>query len=134
MRLMMGKVESKAKGLVRKTLERWRSKSRRRGAAVPPEGWLAVRVGAAKERFAVRAEWLNHPLFRGLLAEAETEFGYAATAGPLELPCGVELFREVLRELEREEAEERLWSPRCSFAVGHAAREFFLLSPARPDP
>ncbi|XP_074576102.1 auxin-induced protein X15-like [Curcuma longa] len=127
----MGKVESKAKGVVRKTLERWRSKSWRRGtsAELPREGWLAVRVGAAKERFVVRAEWLNHPLFGGLLAEAETEFGYAA-AGPLELPCGVELFREV----EREEAEEWLLSPRCSFAVGHAAAEYFFLNPARePD-
>ncbi|KAG6489917.1 auxin-responsive protein SAUR41-like [Zingiber officinale] len=96
MRLMMGKVESKAKGLVRKTLERWRSKSRRRGAAVPPEGWLAVppegwlavRVGAAKERFAVRAEWLNHPLFRGLLAEAETELRRAVSGGAAGVGAG----------------------------------------------
>ncbi|XP_009408359.2 auxin-responsive protein SAUR71-like [Musa acuminata AAA Group] len=120
------------KGLILKTLERCRSLgSHRKGdqkRQMPPEGCFSVYVGPERERFVVRTECVNHPLFRMLLDEAEEEFGYAA-AGPLELPCGVELFQRVLCEVEQDAAE--LHSPRCNFAKGHAGG-YLLHSPARP--
>lgn len=125
------KEKVKSKGLIQKALERCRIRSRRRTVGMPPEGCLSVCVGPARERLMVRTEWLNHPLFKELLEEAEMEFGYA-TAGPLELPCDVALFRRVLWEVEQE-AEQQLFSPRCNFAIGHAAAGYFqLLSPVRP--
>ncbi|KAJ1269345.1 hypothetical protein BS78_07G204800 [Paspalum vaginatum] len=80
-----------------------------RGREPPPEGCLAVYVGAARERFVVRTECVNHRLFRALLEEAEEERGpycYAAD-GPLELPCDAAAFARVLEAIEREMAEER---------------------------
>ncbi|KAG6505149.1 hypothetical protein ZIOFF_037497 [Zingiber officinale] len=101
------------KGMLLKTLQRCRKGE---GAAgVAPEGCLVVRVGPERERFVIRARWVNHPLFRGLLEEAERELGYGSGAGPLELPCEVEVFAEVVREVEEEEVEARRW---CSFGRG----------------
>lgn len=129
MEINNGKEKVKSKGLIQKTLERCRIRSRRQAVGMPPEGCLSVYVGPARERFMVRTEWLNHPLFKVLLDEAEMEFGYA-TAGPLELPCDVPLFLNVLWEVEQE--AEQLFSPRCNFAIGHATAGYFLLSPVRP--
>ncbi|KAK8914012.1 hypothetical protein KSP39_PZI023428 [Platanthera zijinensis] len=97
------------KGLISKTLQRCRSLnwiSGRRDAN-SPVGWISVRVGPEKEKFLVRAEWMNHHLFRRLLDEAETEYGYAAD-GPLEFPCSVRLFHMVLWEMEQDAADAAL--------------------------
>ncbi|KAL5222092.1 hypothetical protein ABZP36_026805 [Zizania latifolia] len=93
-------------GLLMKTLDRCLSKHR--GRPEPPEGSFAVYVGggAGRERFVVRTECVNHPLFRALLEEAEEEYGYVAD-GPLELPCDAGEFVAVLERMEREMAEER---------------------------
>ncbi|URD74868.1 Auxin responsive protein [Musa troglodytarum] len=90
----MGRAENgkdkRSKGLILKTLERCRSLgSHRKGDQKrqrTPEGCFSVYVGPARERFVVRTECVNHPLFKMLLDEAELEFGYSA-AGPLELPA-----------------------------------------------
>ena len=64
-------------------------------------------VGPERERFVVRAESANHPLFRALLDEAEAEYGSPrAAVGPLLLPCGAEEFRRVMSEVERDEEED----------------------------
>ncbi|THU56087.1 hypothetical protein C4D60_Mb11t13570 [Musa balbisiana] len=108
--------EKRAKGLILKTLERCRSMAgQRRGGRqeAPPEGCFAVYVGPERERFVIRTECVNHPRFRVLLEEAEMEFGYS-NSGPLELPCHVEVFHEVLWEMEQE-AVESSW---CSFGRG----------------
>ncbi|XP_025825282.1 auxin-responsive protein SAUR41-like [Panicum hallii] len=89
------------KGFLAKTVERCRSLGRRPppSPALPsaPAGCFPVLVGPEKERFAVRAERANHPLFRALLDEAEAEYGSPrAGAGPLVLPCGAEEFRRVM--------------------------------------
>ncbi|PAN11689.1 LOW QUALITY PROTEIN: hypothetical protein PAHAL_2G209000 [Panicum hallii] len=70
------------------------SKKGGRGREPPPEGCLAVYVGAARERFVVRAECVNHRLFRALLEEAEEARGPYCYApdGPLELPCDAAAF------------------------------------------
>lgn len=75
----------------------------------PPEGCLAVYVGAARERFVVRTECVNHRLFRALLEEAEEVRGpycYAAD-GPLELPCDAGAFARAVEAIERDMAEEK---------------------------
>lgn len=130
----MGKAENgkdkRSKGLILKTLERCRSLgSHRKGDQKrqrTPEGCFSVYVGPARERFVVRTECANHPLFKMLLDEAEMEFGYSA-AGPLELPCNVDLFQKVLWEVEQDAAE--MYSSRCNFSKAHAG--YLLLSPAR---
>ncbi|CAO2207404.1 unnamed protein product [Urochloa humidicola] len=96
---------------MRALLERCRLSSKKadRGRPEPPEGCLAVYVGAARERFVVRAECVNHRLFRALLEEAEEArgpYGYAAD-GPLELPCDAAAFARAVEAIEREMAEER---------------------------
>jgi SAUR family protein len=67
----------------------------------PAEGCFSVYVGAGRQRFVVRTECVNHPLFRVLLEEAEEMSGYTA-AGPLELPCNSEVFAGVLEQIEEE--------------------------------
>lgn len=120
------------KNILAKTLQRCRSSlaPRRRspaapdrgsaaswgGAAVPAAGYFTVLVGPEKERFGVRARCANHPLFRALLDEAETEYGFAGCDGPLELPCSVDDFMEVMWEMEQGDPSA---SPGCGrFAAG----------------
>uniref|UniRef100_A0A453L8M2 Auxin-responsive protein n=3 Tax=Aegilops tauschii TaxID=37682 RepID=A0A453L8M2_AEGTS len=85
-------------GLINKTLDRCRSTTARNK---PMEGCFSVYVGADRQRYVVRTECLNHPLFQALLEEAEEAFGYA-DAGPLELPCNTEAFAKVLEKIEKE--------------------------------
>ncbi|KQJ90942.1 indole-3-acetic acid-induced protein ARG7 [Brachypodium distachyon] len=89
----------KAGGLITKTLERCRSTPTARQK--PAEGCFSVYVGAGRQRFVVRTECVNHPLFVALLEEAEEVFGYAAT-GPLQLPCNAEAFTGVLEQIREE--------------------------------
>lgn len=111
---------------MRALLDRCRSSKKARGR--PPEGCLAVYVGPARERFVVRAECVNHRLFRALLEEAEEAFGYAA-AGPLALPCDADAFVRVLEQIEEEAAAGEV-VPRCGLARGHSA--YRLLAAGRP--
>ncbi|RLN34746.1 auxin-responsive protein SAUR41-like [Panicum miliaceum] len=116
--------------LITKTLDRCRSA--RRGRQQPaPEGCFTVYVGAGRQRFVVRTECVNHPLFRALLEEAEEAFGYAA-AGPLALPCDADAFVRVLEQIEEEEAaagEAAAAVARCGLVRGHSA--YRLLAPGR---
>ncbi|KAM0857213.1 hypothetical protein ACQ4PT_048613 [Festuca glaucescens] len=105
-------------GLITKTLDRCRSTPVKQK---PAGGCFSVYVGAGRERFVVRTEYVNHPLFRTLLEEAEEEFGYAAS-GPLELPCNAEVFARVLQQIEEKQR-----------AVGLASRNsYMLLGSGRP--
>lgn len=92
-------MERPKKGLIKKTLERCRSI----GSAKKPKGCMTVCVGPHKERFIVRTECVNHPLFQELLEEAQMECGYAHD-GPIELPCDVEHFDRVLWEMDEDAA------------------------------
>jgi len=83
---------------------------------VPAAGYFTVLVGPEKERFGVRARCANHPLFRALLDAAEAEYGFAGCDGPLELPCAVDDFMEVMWEMELGDPSA---SPGCGrFAAG----------------
>ncbi|KAK1632219.1 hypothetical protein QYE76_006534 [Lolium multiflorum] len=100
-------------GLITKTLDRCRSTPVRQK---PAEGCFSVYVGAGRQRFVVRTECLNHPLFRTLLEEAEEEFGYTA-AGPLELPCDADAFARVLEQIEEEKQRAAGLARRNSYGL-----------------
>lgn len=72
---------------------------------VTPNGCFSVYVGAEKQRFVMKAKYANHPLFKMLLEDAETEYGFN-TNGPLLLPCDVNLFYKVLAEIDNKNEEE----------------------------
>lgn len=131
------------KNILAKTLQRCRtSLAHRRRSPVAPDsgapaaGYFTVLVGPEKERFGVRARCANHPLFRALLDEAETEYGFAGCDGPLELPCAVDDFMEVMWEMEQSDPTA---SPGCGrFAPGgsgrghhHHPQGYQMMSPAR---
>ncbi|MBA0775674.1 hypothetical protein Gotri_010791, partial [Gossypium trilobum] len=54
-------------------------------------------------RFVVRVTYLNHPVFRKFLAEAEEEYGFS-NQGPLTIPCDESVFEEVIRFISRSES------------------------------
>lgn len=89
---------------LRQMLRRWRRKaagaatrSRSRVPSDVPAGHVAVTVGTTRRRFVVRATYLNHPIFSKLLSLAEEEYGFAAAAGPLAIPCDEAVFEEIIR-------------------------------------
>ncbi|KAK7352261.1 hypothetical protein VNO80_17680 [Phaseolus coccineus] len=89
---------------LRQMLRRWRSKARlsaHRGIPSDvPAGHVAVCVGSNSRRFVVRATYLNHPVFKKLLVEAEEEYGFS-NHGPLAIPCDETLFEQLLRFISR---------------------------------
>ncbi|KAA0055348.1 hypothetical protein IC582_029603 [Cucumis melo] len=76
----------------------WNSGSKYK-TPVAPDGCFAVYVGAERQRFVVRTEFANHPLFQMLLEDAEVEYGYNSQ-GPILLPCEVGMFYNVLAEMD----------------------------------
>ncbi|XP_027769877.1 uncharacterized protein LOC107030327 [Solanum pennellii] len=96
----LNKLDSKGKkGIIPKTWERCKSFGRKNSSEnnqhalttkrarkskyrVSTQGCFSVYVGSYKQRFAIKIEYVNHPLFKMLLDEAESEFGYNSK-GPL---------------------------------------------------
>ncbi|KAI4343425.1 hypothetical protein L6164_010773 [Bauhinia variegata] len=91
---------------------------------VAPQGCFSVYVGPEKQRFVIKTEYANHPLFRILLEEAELEYGYNSQ-GPLALPCDVDLFCKVLMEMDS--GSEEIPSG-CAFGKRYGS--YHLLSPS----
>ena len=126
------------KNILAKTLQRCRTSlaHRRRQPPAAPDraaaGYFTLLVGPEKERFGVRARCANHPLFRALLDEAETEYGFAGCDGPLELPCAVDDFMEVMWEMEQADPAA---SPGCGRFAAAGSRGhhqgYQMMSPAR---
>lgn len=121
------------KGIIPKTWERCKSLGRKnslennqhaltkKGARklrfrVTTQGCFSVYVGSDRQRFVIRTEYVNHPLFKMLLEEAESEFGYNSK-GPLVLPCDVDFFLNLLMELASDEAHRR----GCGFARSYSS-------------
>ncbi|KAF6165473.1 hypothetical protein GIB67_028032 [Kingdonia uniflora] len=71
----------------------------------------------------IKTECINHPLFKMLLEEVESEYGYI-NIGPLALPCDVDLFYKVLSEMDGDEIH--LGS---NYVKGYST--YSLLSPSR---
>lgn len=93
---------------IRQMLRRWRknASSSSHGRIIPsdvPAGHVAISVGSGCRRFVVRATYLNHPIFKKLLARAEEEYGFT-NEGPLALPCDESVFEEILRLVSRSES------------------------------
>ncbi|KAG6785693.1 hypothetical protein POTOM_007270 [Populus tomentosa] len=90
---------------LRQMLRRWRNKARMSANRIPsdvPAGHVAVCVGTGCRRFVVRATYLNHPIFKKLLVQAEEEFGFS-NQGLLTIPCDENLFEEMIRCISRSE-------------------------------
>ncbi|XP_050204790.1 auxin-responsive protein SAUR32-like [Mercurialis annua] len=107
------------------------SSSRKRRVA--PEGCFSVYVGEEKQRFVIKTEYANHPLFKILLEEAESEYGYNPE-GPLVLPCNVDTFRKVVVAMDSDEDEYEQTVHRrsqgCGFSKGYGSYRL-LVSPSR---
>ncbi|XP_057502075.1 protein SMALL AUXIN UP-REGULATED RNA 12-like [Actinidia eriantha] len=94
---------------LRQMLRRWRKKAALRIPSDVPAGHVAVCVGSSCRRFVVRATYLNHPVFKKLLVQAEEEYGFTNT-GPLVIPCDESVFEEILRYLAWSEPDNSAWS------------------------
>ena len=96
---------------LRRAVRRWRSRAA--ASVLPnndvlvPAGHVAVCVGGASRRFVVRAAHLNHPVFRELLRQAEEEYGFPSTPGPVALPCDEDHLRDVLRRVSSSVPKDR---------------------------
>ncbi|XP_028766591.1 auxin-induced protein 6B-like [Neltuma alba] len=91
---------------LRQMLRQWRNKARMSARRIPsdvPAGHVAVCVGNNSRRFVVRASYLNHPVFKKLLVQAEEEYGFS-NHGPLAIPCDEAVFEEVLGYISRSES------------------------------
>ncbi|EFJ18409.1 hypothetical protein SELMODRAFT_38714, partial [Selaginella moellendorffii] len=60
-----------------------------------PKGCLAVYVGEERQRYIIRAHLLNHPVFRPLLEESASEFGFKHSGG-LKFACDTRQFEQML--------------------------------------
>lgn len=111
-------------------LRSWRNKAKSQSAShrLPPDvpaGYVAICVGSRLRRFIVRASYLNHPIFRQLLSQAEEEYGFANYSGPLAIPCDESLFEEILRFVSRGDSVNSE-SQRCRHAgIRNENPEFF---------
>ncbi|KAJ4833684.1 hypothetical protein Tsubulata_021651 [Turnera subulata] len=94
---------------IQQMLKRWRRKARitasapsssSRAPSDVPSGHVAICVGDNCRRFVVRAAYLNHPIFKSLLVQAEEEYGFR-NMGPLTIPCDEVVFEEILRVVSR---------------------------------
>ncbi|KAG8388107.1 hypothetical protein BUALT_Bualt02G0091300 [Buddleja alternifolia] len=84
---------------------------------VAPNGCFSVHVGSEKQRFVIKTEFANHPLFKMLLQDAELEYGFKRE-GPIQLPCEVDLFIKVLAEMDGGDDQEFDGQFPCGFRYG----------------
>ncbi|KAH9317690.1 hypothetical protein KI387_019459 [Taxus chinensis] len=76
----------------------------KKGAEVRRKGFLPLYVGAQGEelqRCVVPVEYINHPLFRKLLNEAEEEYGFDQRAA-ITIPCQVSELQYVQEVIHKE--------------------------------
>ncbi|KAI5664976.1 hypothetical protein M9H77_24299 [Catharanthus roseus] len=86
-------------------LSKCKSEKQQSKKRVVPEGCFSVYVGAELQKFVIKTECANHPLFKILLEDAELEYGFDCD-GPIKLPCDVDLFFKILAEIESTGKEE----------------------------
>ncbi|KAI9106800.1 hypothetical protein K1719_022328 [Acacia pycnantha] len=99
-------------------------KSKKNKKQLAPEGCFWVYVGPQRERFLMKIEVANHPMFNLLIDDAETKFGYRSE-GPIWLPCDVNLFCEAVAEMEMEIEEDNMSSASSSWACSvHNQRSY----------
>ncbi|GLT61387.1 hypothetical protein SLA2020_340980 [Shorea laevis] len=98
----------------------------RKRRAVSEKGCFSVYVGPNKQRFVMKTENANHPLFKVLLEEAESEYGFNSE-GPLVLPCNVDLFCRVLLAIDDGGADDFPRKLGCGFAKGYGGYRLLSL-------
>lgn len=68
-------------------------------------GCLVVCVGPTKQRFMMKIEHVNHPIFFSLIEEANNKNEYYGSPihnyGPIYIPCDVHVFLEALTEMDK---------------------------------
>ncbi|CAJ2679421.1 unnamed protein product [Trifolium pratense] len=123
---------------LRQMLLRWRKKARLTTTTTNyydvPEGHVAVCVGPSMRRFVVRASYLNHPIFKKLLMQAEEEYGFC-NHGPLAIPCDESLFEEALRVMARPEPRFSTledFQRRCHVDVSSSSSNNQFVGESRP--
>ncbi|WOG91957.1 hypothetical protein DCAR_0311212 [Daucus carota subsp. sativus] len=115
---------------LRQMLRRWRKKAAMSASRIPsdvPAGHVAVCVGINCRRFVVRTTYLNHPVFKKLLVQAEEEFGFN-NSGPLAIPCDEFVFEDIIRRLARSDSKKsapRFSKPEENCHVGHRGLDFW---------
>lgn len=154
--MMMMMMNKKKKGLMSKTWERCKSIGRGghknsnssssssiipRSKSCPglqmvekekraAKGCFSVYVGPQMQRFVIKTEYANHPLFKMLLEEAVSEYGYNSQ-GPLALPCEVHIFYKVLMEMNATtELLTDHQQPACTAFRNRSRSYHHLLSPS----
>ncbi|KAI3446208.1 hypothetical protein Pfo_002873 [Paulownia fortunei] len=115
---------------IRQMLRSWRKKATSKAAShrLPsdvPAGHVAVCVGSSCRRFIVRATYLNHPIFRRLLIQAEEEYGFSNCSGPLAIPCDESLFEEILRFVSRGDPVNSDFQRCCHVGIRNENPDFF---------
>ena len=89
----------------RQMLLKWHKKARRMivhgKPSNPPNGHM-VCIGPSSKRFIMHVTYLDHLIFKKLLAEAEQEYGFYSQ-GLLMIPSGKALFEELWRVMTRSE-------------------------------
>ncbi|CAI9113156.1 OLC1v1013704C1 [Oldenlandia corymbosa var. corymbosa] len=78
-----------------------------------PNGCFCVYVGEEKQKFVIKTECANHPLFRMLLEDAELEYGFNSDS-PILIPCDVDLFYKVLAEMDTKKDDDDYGCGSCS--------------------
>ncbi|XP_016465095.2 uncharacterized protein LOC107787979 [Nicotiana tabacum] len=90
---------NKFSGAILSKSKSWHGSTTNIKSKVAPEGCFWVYVGPEKERFVIKTKYANHPMFKMLLEDAEKEYGYNYSQGPILLPCDVDHFYKVLAEI-----------------------------------
>ncbi|XP_057529600.1 auxin-responsive protein SAUR40-like [Amaranthus tricolor] len=105
------------------------NKNNSRVGLISPKGCLSVYVGPDKQRFVLKIECTNHPLFRMLLEEAESVYGFQSD-GPLLLPCEVHIFLKILYEMDGNDDydDQTNTNSRCGFPRNRSS--YHLLNPS----
>ncbi|CAO2829782.1 unnamed protein product [Amaranthus hypochondriacus] len=105
------------------------NKNNSRVGLISPKGCLSVYVGPDKQRFVLKIECTNHPLFRMLLEEAESVYGFQ-NDGPLLLPCEVHIFLKILYEMDANDDydDQTNTNSRCRFPRNRSS--YHLLNPS----
>uniref|UniRef100_A0A803PI19 Uncharacterized protein n=1 Tax=Cannabis sativa TaxID=3483 RepID=A0A803PI19_CANSA len=150
----MDVVKVKKGSLINKTWERCKSLGRRGRDKSPAAATGRIMTKKSKscprlnlitpvtESPEAEGEYANHRLFKLLLEEAESEFGYD-NQGPIMLPCNVDVFYRVLMEMDDDDggdnnggslggaADYKIHRPGCSFVIKRHVTSYQLLSPSR---
>ncbi|XP_027354817.1 uncharacterized protein LOC113864841 [Abrus precatorius] len=66
-----------------------------------PKGYLAIYVGEKMKRFVIPVSYLHQSSFQDLLNQAEEEFGYDHPMGGLTIPCGEDVFLDIISRLNK---------------------------------